>query len=292
MKYAINTSKNMENKDFAVFILTHGRPNGVMTHKTLERCGYTGPIYFIVDNEDNTIDEYVKNFGTDHVVVFDKKATADNVDEGNNFDNRKVIIHARNACFDIAEQLGLTYFLQLDDDYYEFDYKFQGTKGLVMPKSIDDIFDKTINFYKSTAALSIAFSQTGDFIGGVDNGKGSYRFNKRKAMNSFFCSIHRRFQFIGQLNEDVNTYTTLGSRGNLFLTIPVLAINQKDTQKQKGGMTDAYVLSGTYVKSFHTVIMQPSSVSISMMNANHKRIHHKISWANTTPMIIDERHKK
>ena len=74
MKFANNILKNMENKDFAVFILTHGRPNSVKTFATLNKCGYTGKIYFIVDNEDKTISEYQKNFGVEYVKVFDKKA--------------------------------------------------------------------------------------------------------------------------------------------------------------------------------------------------------------------------
>ena len=49
--------------NFAVFILTHGRPDNVITYKTLQRQGYTGPVYIIVDNEDKTIDLYRKNFG-------------------------------------------------------------------------------------------------------------------------------------------------------------------------------------------------------------------------------------
>ena len=223
----------MENKDFAVFIISHGRPDIVLTKKTLDKCGYTGSTYFVLDNEDKTIDVYKEKFGESAIIVFDKKKYADMVDEGNNFDNRSTTTHARNACFDIATTLGFNYFLVLDDDYYEFDYKFSGTKGLVMPKKIDAIFDLVLDFYKSTQALSVCFSQTGDFIGGVDNGKGVYRFSKRKAMNSFFCSTHRRFWFLGQLNEDVNTYTTLQSKGGLFLTIPVIAVNQKGSQSQK-----------------------------------------------------------
>lgn len=281
----------MQNKDFVIFILSHGRPDNVLTYKTLKKCGYTGDIYFVVDNEDNSVDEYRKNFGTDRVIVFNKKKEADRIDEGNNFDNRKVIVHARNACFKIAKNLGIKYFLQLDDDYYEFIYKFSDTKGQVLIKNIDCIFDMFIDFYKKSNVVSIAFSQTGDFIGGVDNGKGVYRFNKRKCMNSFFCSTDREFRFFGSINEDVNTYTSLASRGALFLTIPVVAINQKDSQTQKSGMTDIYKLQGTYVKSFTTVLMQPSSVKVSMMNANHKRLHHSISWKNTTPMILSEKYK-
>ena len=51
----------MGNKDFAVFILTHGRPDNLKTLTTLKKCGYTGEIYFIVDNEDKTIEQYQKN---------------------------------------------------------------------------------------------------------------------------------------------------------------------------------------------------------------------------------------
>ena len=29
----------------------------------------------------------------------------------------RAIVYARNACFDLAKDLGITYFIQLDDDY-------------------------------------------------------------------------------------------------------------------------------------------------------------------------------
>jgi len=281
----------MEN-NFAVFILTHGRADNVLTYSTLRKCGYNGKIYLVVDNEDEQIKKYQDNFGEEFVKIFDKKAMADNIDEANNFDNRKVIVHSRNYCFTLAKELGYKYFIQLDDDYYEFIYKFSDTKGQVLSKDINKIFNLMFDFYNKTDALSICFAQTGDFIGGVDNGKGVYRFAKRKCMNSFFCSTDREFKFIGSINEDVNTYTTLASRGGLFLTIPVFAINQKDSQTQKDGMSDIYKLQGTYIKSFTTVLMQPSNVKVSIMNATHKRIHHSIAWKNTTPMIVSQAYKK
>ena len=48
----------IKTNDFAVFILTHGRPNNIVTLKTLRYQGYTGPIYFIIDDEDKTAEEY------------------------------------------------------------------------------------------------------------------------------------------------------------------------------------------------------------------------------------------
>lgn len=46
----------MKHEDFCVFILTHGRANNVETCKTLKRCGYTGKVYLLVDDEDDQID--------------------------------------------------------------------------------------------------------------------------------------------------------------------------------------------------------------------------------------------
>jgi len=274
----------MEN-NFAVFILTHGRPDNIKTYTTLKKCGYTGPIYFIVDNEDKHINNYQKNYGIDNVKIFDKKLMADEIDEGNNFDNRKVIIHARNASFKIAKEIGVKYFVQMDDDYYYFGYRYE--TGAKIIKNLDNVFNIMLDFYKSVDIKSIAFSQGGDHIGGFSGIK-----LKRKCMNSFFCSTDRPFQFIGSINEDVNTYTTLGSRGDVFFTFTNIQLDQKDTQSNNGGMTDEYALTGTYVKSFHSVMMQPSSIKASMMNSNNKRIHHAIKWINTTPMILSNQYKK
>ena len=93
----------MENKDYCVFILTHGRPNNVLTYKTLQKCGYNGDVFLVVDDEDETAQQYYDNFGIQNVFIFNKRELADNIDEANNFDNRKVIVHARNYCFQLAK---------------------------------------------------------------------------------------------------------------------------------------------------------------------------------------------
>ena len=286
----------MRHKDFTVFILTHGRPDNVRTVNTLRDTGYTGRICFIIDNEDKTAEKYYKNFGKENVFMFDKKAYADKVDEGNNFDERRTITHARNACFDIAKQIGITYFMELDDDYTEFKFKinheFQYPNGRHIVKTLlDNLLDNLLDFYKSIDAKSIAMSQGGDWIGGRNGGLGNYKF-KRKCMNSFICSTERPFQFIGAMNEDVNTYTTLGSRGNIFFTVAFMGLQQMSTQSQSGGITDMYLKYGTYCKAFTTVMMMPSSVHVNMIGQSYKRLHHSIKWKNTVPLIIRESLKK
>lgn len=278
---------------FCIFILTHGRPNNVITYRTLEKCGYTGRLYFVVDNEDETIAQYKHNFGDERVIVFDKKAEADACDEGNNFDSWRAILMARNACFGIAKRIGITHFMELDDDYEEFIYKLQeGGDRWFLIKDLDGIIASLLRFYVLSGAKCIAMAQTGDFLGGLDNGKGIYRFSKRKCMNTFLCSTENPIRFIGAMNEDVNTYVTLGSRGDLFLTIPFVAINQKDTQTQSSGMTDQYKQFGTYAKAFTTVMMMPSAVRVRMIQSNHPRIHHAIKWNNAVPCIVSESCRK
>jgi len=276
----------MENNNFAVFILTHGRPDNVKTVATLKKCGYTGPVYFIVDNEDKTVSKYIENFGAENVKIFDKKAMADAVDEGNNFDERRTITHARNACFEIAKDIGITYFVQLDDDYYYFGYRYM--EGAKIIRNLDSVFSSMVSFFKCTTNIkSIAFGQGGDHIGGFSGIK-----LKRKCMNSFFCSTERPFSFIGAMNEDVNTYTTLGGRGHLFFTFTNIQLDQKDTQSQSGGITDMYLKYGTYCKAMTTVLMSPASVKITMMQTSNTRLHHTINWKTTVPVIINQKYKK
>lgn len=278
---------------FAVFILTHGRPDRVITYNTLRKQGYTGDVYFIVDNEDKTIERYRQNFG-DKVIVFDKLAISKTFDTGDNFDDRRAVVYARNACWDIARDLGLDYFLQLDDDYTRFNYKF--TANLVSTEkpinNLESVFAFVLNYYKRTSFLTIALGQNGDFLGGIRGGDLSRIWLKRKAMNTFFCSTSRPFQFVGRVNEDVNTYTSLGNRGGLFGTVFSAAIIQNETQSGAGGMTGLYLNEGTYTKSFYPVIFSPSFVKIHSMGDTHKRIHHKIKWDNAVPRILSETYRK
>jgi len=288
----------MKINNFAVFILTHGRPNNIKTLKALKASGYTGRIYFIVDNEDKTIEQYIKNFGAEYVKIFNKKELADSVDEGNNFDERRTITHARNAAFNIAKELDIEYFIELDDDYTNFRYHIiqDGKEIRTTIKNLDSMFDHLIEYYNTTNSYSVAFAQGGDFIGGFKGSPWvndpSRPFKARKAMNSFLCSTKRPFNFIGAMNEDVNTYVTLGNRGALFFTIPFIELTQTATQTQKGGITDMYLRYGTYCKAFTTTMMHPSGVKISILPTNNQRIHHLINWKSTTPRIINEKYKK
>lgn len=281
--------------DFAVFILSHGRPDKVDTYRTLQKAGYTGPIYIVIDNEDKAAEKYYQNFG-DKVIMFDKAAIAQTFDEGDNFEDRRAVIYARNACFGIAKDLGVTYFMELDDDYTDIRYKIDANCHYInmrWVRDFDSVIVSLLGFYKSIPAKSIAMAQGGDFIGGKDTSEIHSINRKRKCMNTFVCSTDRPYKFIGRINEDVNTYVWFQGLGNLFLTFWPLAIQQKQSQSNSGGMTDLYLDSGTYIKSFYTVMYSPSSVKVGVMRSHHdERLHHAINWDCSIPCIISEQYRK
>lgn len=280
--------------DFAAMILSHGRPDRVITYDTLRRSGYTGRIVLMVDDLDPTREEYLKRYG-DEVFVFDKKAIGKTFDRGDNFENYRSTNYARNASFDIAKALGIRYFIQLDDDYRHFQFRFNDAYRYRprVCKNLDAVFEAMTKFYIASGVASIAISQGGDFIGGEDSPNAQTIRTKRKCMNSFLCSVDRRFTFLGRLNEDVNTYVRPASTGLLFLTTNQVSLEQIQTQANAGGMTEAYLESGTYVKSFYSVMFHPSGVKVkALVDRGNSRIHHAVLWKHTTPMILRESHRK
>ena len=283
-------------KDFVAFILTHGRPDKVYTYTTLQKAGYTGKVIIVIDNEDKKANQYIEKFGKDNVYIFNKKEVAKTFDEADNFEDRRAIVYARNVCFDIAKELGYTYFIELDDDYTRgFAFTFLSNWDYATTCKYTNNFDKVletyVSFIENTPFHTMCFAQGGDFIGGEGSTAFSNKF-LRKGMNSFICSTNKPFTFIGRLNEDINTYTYQASKGILIGTIAHIRLWQQETQSNSGGMTDIYLNSGTYVKSFYTVMFQPSSVSIKAMGVSNKRLHHSVKWEHTVPKIISQDYKK
>lgn len=284
-------------EDFAAFVLTFGRPDRVDTVATLEGSGYTGKLFLVCDDEDPTVPAYVERYGAERVLVFSKEEIAARFDEGDNFNDRRAVFYARNACWDLARRVGVRYFVQLDDDYGSFYYRFDGA-GRYDHTRIDDLdwlFSRLVDFLAATPFASVAISQGGDHIGGAAAKR--VIGTKRKAMNTFVCDVERPFDFVGRINEDVNTYTCEQRRGVPFLTFLSAQVNQLPTQSNAGGMTELYLDSGTYVKSFYSVMYAPSCAKIGELRdpkygGGHPRLHHVINWDAAAPCIVSAAHRK
>jgi hypothetical protein len=279
-------------RNSAVFILTHGRPDNIKTLDMLQRSGYTGKIHIVIDDEDNRADEYFNRYG-DMVLQFNKKEIADQIDDADTSGDRRAIIYARHASQVMAKELGYDYLLQLDDDYADLRYRFikNGVLTSFRVKNCDALFEATYKFLDDTNALTVAFGQGGDMIGGI-NSPNYKRGLQRKAMNSFFLRTDRYADFKGKINDDVNLYVVYGAQGELIFTSFHVNVLQMATQANQGGMTELYLEEGTYAKSFYSVMMAPSCVKIYPMGTANRRLHHKVDWRYAVPKIINQKHRK
>lgn len=279
--------------DFAALILTHGRPDQVITLDALSRAGYTGRWYLVVDDGDATLPGYIARYGQDRVLVFSKADVAKTMDLADAGGSDACVVFARNACDGLAAQLGIARYIQLDDDYRLFAYRYMDETPAFRKtdmRRMDDVLNALMEFQDVSGALTVAMAQTGDFLGGFRGGLWRKRL-ARKAMNSFICRTGQPINFPGRINEDVNAYAVHGGRGQLFLTVAELHLWQTPTQQQAGGMTAAYT-GGTYRKSMYTVMMRPDAVMIASMGWKHRRWHHSIRWNHAVPKIISSRYQR
>ena len=277
-------------EDFAVIILSYGRADRVYTYKTLRNSGYTGDIYILCDDSDSQLEDYRSIYG-DKVLVFSKDEYQGRFDKMDNFGKKNVVVYARNAVYDQAKSVGLRYIAVLDDDYQRFDFRVDGDYGYCEKRcrNLDAVFSAFLDFLKESKVKTICPAQNGDFFAGAQNERMSIRkIPKRKAMNLFFFDVENPMEFMGTINEDLTASVAEGLAGGVVLTTPLFSLSQVDTQQNRGGLTDAYLDMGTYVKSFYSVMYAPSAVKVAPMGSKYMRLHHQVSWKFCAPKILRE----
>ena len=138
MRLETNIYKNMENNQFAVFIMVHGRPDKMWTYNTLRKCGYTGKIFLVADNLDKTLNEYKLKYGNE-LLVFDKKEASKEMDSGDNTGDLRSTLFAANKIFDLAKENNIKHFFIMCDDYYYFGYRYMSGARII--KNLDKVFE-------------------------------------------------------------------------------------------------------------------------------------------------------
>lgn len=278
----------MESKDFAVFILSHGRADTISTYRALRDGGYTGRTYVVIDNEDDQEELYRQKFGDD-IIQFDKRDYLEKTDLGDLDTDRRIGVFARNFIQDEAKRLGYKFHLQLDDDVHGFTYRFAQGKVLraLHCSHLDEVFSGMVEYMKETPITSLSFALSAYNMGGVE---GSINEGMtRKTMTTFLMRADDIQYFHMRMNDDITTSLINGMRGKLYYSYLPIEVEVDKTQVKAGGMTDIYQKNGTYRKSFYSVMCCPSCVKVSAMGITDYRIHHTISWNNAVPKLLSER---
>lgn len=278
-------------KRFAVFILTHGRPYNQLTVDALRKVGYTGEWYLVVDDQDDAIDDYIREWGEDRVIGFYKDYFIKNTDTGLHTPVPKFAVFARNAIEHIAKEMGYKTFMMLDDDITKFRIRLpegNSLKSYQINGQFDVIIDHAVDFVLSCdiACLGLGFCNL--YIGGVDNFN---RENPRQRLCAEAFIRNTSFTVNWRLNmvEDMITSIDAAQRGTVwFQFLPIQCEIKMSEGAVDGGNSDVYRQLGMYRISFMPVIAYPSA------NA----VRYGKNWASTTspdkciPKIISSRYRK
>lgn len=279
-------------KQFAIFILSHGRAENVKTAKMLSDSNYKGDWYIVIDNEDGQENIYREKYG-DRILQFDKKAEADLTDTGDIGNDRRCGVFARNAIQKIARNMGYKCHLQLDDDFTGITFRIIESGRLVAKrcKNLDELLFAMFEFIMETRITDLSFGLSSYYLGGAKN-KNYAEGLIPKTMGSFMMKADDPIEFRMRMNDDITSTAYAWSLGKMCFSVMECQVETPPTQHDKGGMTDIYQDNGTYRKSFYSVLMCPSYMRLAQQGIKNFRIHHETNWAKCCPCIISEKWKK
>ena len=277
--------------DFAIFILTHGRPDTQLTLKTLLACGYTGRWYLVLDDQDDTIQKYIDNFGADRIIVFNKNHYINSCETIAVPPKDKCILYAKVAAEEIAKSLNLTSFVLADDDIYKFRFRYvDGNK--LRSKAIRSNMDKIIGAYNdfilSAPITAISPLYTTMYISGIKMYSQEHIQHYRIPYIFVFRNSQYPVNWIADYGEDTLTAIQENKCGNCMLGLPFIQEDSTAPDKRSsGGMSETYN-SDTFKLIMRCVVAEPSIVTPQFYNGKFvPRLNRSISF----PKIISGGYK-
>ena len=275
----------------AVFICTHGRPDAQHTLHALREAGYSGDIYLLLDDEDDTYNDYLKHCN-EHtsLIEFNKQHYIDTVDIGRSDAKRKAILYAKCACEDYAKELNLDAFIIADDDITDFRFRYE-QDGKLLTQYINQSMDDVINsYYKFIIDGNICMTSFGTnqmFMGGNISDERKCEF--RIPYNFLFRNTSLAFSWLSEMNED--TVSVLVHRDATYtIQLSFIKLEMKELMAgAKGGMTEFYNQITTGQRIGTILMYSPSNIRYI---ATANKITHAIKKDNAFPKLISSSFKK
>lgn len=287
--------------DFAIFICTHGRPDKQLTLKALKKCGYTGRWYLVLDDTDETIQQYIDNYDADHILVFDKNHYINHVNTSMSQPYYKCILYAKCAVEDIAVDMGLSGFVVADDDLLNFSLRYPENNKLKRYSSfnIDGVIEAYVEFMIQANVTIMGIGHGGTYFMGsrvFDPPNISKIINMGVPYNFIFRNVKNHVDWISAYGEDdvTNNYNSL--IGNRVFVVPYMQLSIVPSGScAEGGMYDVYANVNGFKLMFFIFMHFPTSVQVVL---KHDKKTDTFYWAtkrfreNTCPKIISSLYRK
>lgn len=277
---------------FAVFILTHGRPEKQVTFYTLMDKGYDGDIYLVVDDTDETLTRYVELFGEERVLVFSKAEYIDKTDHGLQKAQPKAVVFARNAGEDFAHSMGYVYFALMDDDVANLRLRYDeglSLKTAQFHTTLGEVFDSIVDYMRDCGIAMISPGFTNNYRSGVSC---LYEYNPsiRLCAEVFFRNGQYPVDWKLNLVEDMITSIETGNKGFVcFSFVPLQLDLVMSEGTVTGGMSEAYKAMSKFSFYFMPTIIFPSCCSPTFV---HDHWYATAKNRYTVPCIISSKYQK
>lgn len=266
---------------YGVFIPTHGRAKSQITMNMLLDCGFTGDIWLVCDNLDDSLDEYIELYG-ERVLVFDKRDWAMRTDRLTNDVELGTVLYARNYIQEIGKQKGYDVIGVFDDDLDSFSIRYEKDGGLqthLMRDGMDDLIAGIVEFVIDGNIMAMSIAHNGGYFGGLE---GEFKEGlTRNPSGAWFMNLTEKLPqcFRGIVNEDSIYVRDAGRVGGLVFKLMDVMFSTPKRGTNEGGHSEMYSEMSKYIHSSYVMIASPSTMRMledGSRRTNRKAIHSEI----------------
>ena len=269
-----------------MYIISKGRPNNY-TANTLIDLNYKGEWYLVCGDNDETVDDYIENYGKDKVIIFDFDDEYEKNIFNDNFKKGTVpsgATPAHNACINISNKRGEKRHWQLDDDISSFQIRNPKNRRNVK------VNGRTLEKYTSLVS-EFAYKTNLGNVGFVPTAHSFPENMLRKLplvynMHNLSSEYDKCFWWRGRLFEDYTLSIDTYFRKQLQFAFQFINFNMPKTETLEGGNTEYFQKVGLERKASYGVLIAPNAVRLSY---DYGRYHHHVKWNRLKPMLLHEK---
>lgn len=280
---------NDELKINTIYIISKGRPQ-CTTAKTLTNMHYKGEWFIVCGNNDDTVEEYKKNWGEDRVIVFDWYEEIKHTDPMDNFGFEKKASGAcpvRNATKRISRERGEKRHWQFDDDYngfYRYNHELNKNVRIRSGKKFFNELYRLAEFGYNANLSNVGFCPST-----IEAKQADRKLFAKRVFNAHnLLSDETYIPWVGRMNDDTINALNVWRNGGIEISFKYMQMNMEASQQEKGGLTDLYKQDGTVRKTAYAIMACPGCVKL--VN-RFGRYHHSVDWESIAPKLISERYK-
>lgn len=271
-----------------IFIPSYKRADNLKTVKYFNAIGWEmGKIHVVIDSEADDKDDYQKTcdkYGCLLHVVDTEEARRRYDFVYNRSNDARTAALFRNMFYDLAEDLNIPFYIVIDDDTNNYQYRPYGIyKRMATLNDLLIVFDEVKDMMVKRHIGYFGLSQTGDMISGREE-----RLIRLKVMNTTFVNtkyVYRPKR--GIMDEDTSCFVTVMNEGYFIASMASgVVLQQTPSAKAKGGLTDVYKSEKLFKKAILTPIQFPSAIKAEKQIMNGNRLHHRVNYKYLMPKIV------